>query len=289
MVIPMNSAAEASGSHALACAGEILAKADAMMADQFDLRDLFAPSCYAEPAQVREQSLAEGRPLFRVDDWPVNPKAPDRVLATVREAWAQALSHCRKYGPLLDTRPCLLNASQLVQWALSGQAPLLPDESCVGESRDAAALVALLVARPFLRGAARALLVDLSMDHWHRRTCPIRGYSPAMAILVGETRERRLWCQWCDTCWSVDRVGCVLCGNRDSSTLRYFDTDPPSALRIDVCDSCKGYIKTCSIQQSPADLSRLLFEMELTSSGLDASISRLGFSPSGSAGRSEQE
>ncbi len=275
----MNDAPDPTRPHALMCAGKILARADAILAGQFDLHDLFAPGRHAAPATVRQEILSEGHPLYSVEDWPIKPEAPELVLAVVHEAWEQALSYCPKYGSLLDTRPAFSDASALVHRALEGRAPRTEGRGDADESGEVFALVEMLVVRPFLRTAAKALLEDLSIVDWRHRRCPIRGYPPAMAILVGDTHERLLWCQWCDTRWNVDRLGCVFCGNQDVASLRYFETDPPSALRIDVCDCCKGYIKTCDMNQLPAETPLGLLELELTSSGLDAAISKRGFSP----------
>ena len=40
------------------------------------------------------------------------------------------------------------------------------------------------------------------------------------------------------------RLMCACCGNTDQESLRYLYSELEKGYRIDVCDKCKGYIKT---------------------------------------------
>jgi FdhE protein len=81
---------------------------------------------------------------------------------------------------------------------------------------------------------------------WRRAQCPACGSLPMMAQLVAREagRERVLVCGCCPTRWSFRRVGCPHCGNEAADRLAVLELQGPAALRLDVCESCKGYLKT---------------------------------------------
>jgi FdhE protein len=84
-------------------------------------------------------------------------------------------------------------------------------------------------------------------DLWMRGHCPTCGAAPAMAELVEAEagRERRLVCALCQTRWRYKRLGCPFCGNEDPNELDVLEIEQEPSLRIDVCDECSGYLKTC--------------------------------------------
>jgi FdhE protein len=81
---------------------------------------------------------------------------------------------------------------------------------------------------------------------WRRPTCPTCGALPVMAQLVDREagRERQLVCGCCADRWSYKRLGCPYCGNEAADRLALLELEGPAGLRLDVCESCKGYLKT---------------------------------------------
>ncbi|HET9555464.1 MAG TPA: formate dehydrogenase accessory protein FdhE [Anaeromyxobacteraceae bacterium] len=81
---------------------------------------------------------------------------------------------------------------------------------------------------------------------WRRAPCPTCGGLPMMAQLVAREagRERVLVCGCCPTRWTYRRVGCPHCGNEAADRLALLELQGPAGLRLDVCESCKGYLKT---------------------------------------------
>jgi FdhE protein len=86
-------------------------------------------------------------------------------------------------------------------------------------------------------------------DPWKKGYCPICGSDPGLSVLEGEG-ERFLFCGFCWHKWQVQRLYCPFCGNTDSKTLHYFFSEEEKELRVDVCDSCKKYIKTVDARKA---------------------------------------
>jgi len=86
--------------------------------------------------------------------------------------------------------------------------------------------------------------------------CPRCGGKPQLAVHVSEDPEpaggsgRSLLCSLCLSTWPFGRVVCADCGERDESKLAYFRSPEWDHLRVEACDTCRGYLKA-------VDLSRL--------------------------------
>jgi len=83
-------------------------------------------------------------------------------------------------------------------------------------------------------------------DQWDRPICPTCGTAPVLAQLVeeGAGRRRLLSCGRCHTKWGWKRVACPFCTTEVPEKLGYLDIEGEGGFRIDICDNCKGYVKT---------------------------------------------
>ena len=81
---------------------------------------------------------------------------------------------------------------------------------------------------------------------WRQNRCPVCGRQPVLAHLRKEKegRARFLTCDGCHTEWPFARVGCAYCGNEDLEQMHILEPEGLPAMRIDVCDACKTYLKT---------------------------------------------
>ncbi len=97
----------------------------------------------------------------------------------------------------------------------------------------------------FLRPVVTAFDSWRDEERWLRRYCPTCGSLPAMAQLAGvdPARRRLLSCGCCATRWQFKRTGCPFC-ETDSQRLTSVTIDAEPGLRIDHCESCRGYLKT---------------------------------------------
>ncbi|NOY87294.1 MAG: formate dehydrogenase accessory protein FdhE [Deltaproteobacteria bacterium] len=86
---------------------------------------------------------------------------------------------------------------------------------------------------------------NVDTSDWEHGFCPVCGGGPAVATLEGEGGKRHLICHRCETKWRFGRILCPFCGNSDHEKLGFFTLeDGDSRLRVDFCNSCRGYIKT---------------------------------------------
>jgi len=92
-------------------------------------------------------------------------------------------------------------------------------------------------------------------DRWLRRYCPTCGSPPAMAQLAGVDpgRRRYLACGGCGTRWCYRRTACPFC-ETESPHLASLAIEGEGGLRIDFCESCRGYLKTYNGQGDEAVL-----------------------------------
>jgi FdhE protein len=98
----------------------------------------------------------------------------------------------------------------------------------------------------YLRPVAEAFNQWRDEERWMRCYCPTCGSVPAMAQLVGTDpgRLRLLSCGCCGTRWRYARTRCPFCENEDNQHLASLVIEGEASLRIDHCESCRGYIKT---------------------------------------------
>lgn len=83
-------------------------------------------------------------------------------------------------------------------------------------------------------------------DRWLRSYCPTCGSLPAMAQLAGKdsARCRFLSCGRCGTRWWYQRMDCPFCEKQEPHRLAILAIEGEAGLRIDYCESCRGYLKT---------------------------------------------
>ena len=77
-------------------------------------------------------------------------------------------------------------------------------------------------------------------------TCPMCDGKPQFAVLrpEGDGGKRHLVCSFCSTEWEFRRVLCPVCGEMDYRKLPRYQPEEPTAVRVEACDTCKGYLKS---------------------------------------------
>ena len=81
--------------------------------------------------------------------------------------------------------------------------------------------------------------------------CPVCGRQPVVALLreAGHGAKRSLVCGFCLTEWRTGRIECPSCAETRFEALPVFRADALSAVRIDICDSCRTYMKTIDLTE----------------------------------------
>lgn len=132
-------------------------------------------------------------------------------------------------------------------------------------------------ARPALRAGAVAIQPLLAQVRWIRGSCPGCGAPPALSVVSGKEHERQLQCGRCGTGWPFPRVQCPACGERSHQKLGNLHLSGEGEYRrVEVCDSCRGYVKSIAMLDLP-DPDRLL-ELDLETAALDFLAVEEGYS-----------
>ena len=107
--------------------------------------------------------------------------------------------------------------------------------------------VAQLAAMPLLHACERRFREQVNAT-WMKGYCPICGAWPIMAELRGIERNRRMRCGSCGGDWALPVLHCPYCAEvRHDHLGSLLLEGEEQARRIDICRSCKGYVKTFNV------------------------------------------
>ena len=137
-----------------------------------------------------------------------------------------------------------LNIKELLEKVMAEDAEYLERLSdTLKIDKDLLYFISINTVKPIFETVARKIADKIDEKVWFRSYCPVCGSKPIMARLKKEDGKRVLQCLICNTEWQFSRIKCIYCGTEDPKDLRFFWADN-GCWRIDVCDKCKGYIKT---------------------------------------------
>lgn len=172
-------------------------------------------------------SLAQDLPMLRV----MLPRFLTALQANAPDALATEARH------LLNTTATTLDELLLTFW----RAPT--DEQFFAKA----------YLQPYARWLAEigAQPVDRAPGGGENR-CPFCAGNPQLAILRldepgADVGSRKLLCSLCLTEWTFRRVVCASCGEERAPELGYFQAEQLDYVRIDVCETCKHYIKSIDL------------------------------------------
>jgi FdhE protein len=104
-------------------------------------------------------------------------------------------------------------------------------------------VLAQVAALPLLQTCGRALAAMVPASWWEGY-CPVCGAWPTLSEFRGLERKRWLRCGRCATGWEVQWLRCPFCDETDHTNLGYLAPEEGETSRkVEVCDSCKGYVK----------------------------------------------
>jgi hypothetical protein len=139
-------------------------------------------------------------------------------------------------------------------------------------------LISRELVKPFYHVLAGQAGEVASFKHWTEGSCPVCGDMPSFARLSKEEEGKRyLWCATCDLEWAFRRICCPSCGNTEHKKLKFLTTDHREELRIDVCEECKGYIKTIDERKAGEEETTNFVKENVASLFLDITAGEKGY------------
>lgn len=144
-----------------------------------------------------------------------------------------------------------------------------------GAEAHALRVLGQMAALPLLQACARRLASALPATWWEGY-CPLCGAWPVVAEYTGLERQRRLRCGRCGTGWAIPLLRCVFCDETEHDKLGYLTPEAGEQTRkIEVCHTCKGYVKGVTTVRSLAPWAILLDD--LTTVPLDVAALERGY------------
>jgi FdhE protein len=201
------------------------------------------------------------------------PLLGEDALRAALSAVSEALTASQGYAAAGSLGHRLVESSldwaRLVPVALSGSWEALAGfERRVEPASDTAEALLDYSVRPALREGARRIRSAVAQSGWARGSCPACGTPPLLSVTTGKEASRFLLCGRCGTAWPWARVRCASCGETDHHRLGYLHgAGEGQYRRVEVCDSCRGYLKTVAVLDLP-DPDRLL-RLDLETAALD--------------------
>jgi formate dehydrogenase maturation protein FdhE len=118
-------------------------------------------------------------------------------------------------------------------------------------------------ARPFFHQLATLLSAHPAFEKRDANTqgCPCCGGAPRMGRYEKDEGRRFLWCDLCNIQWVFTRIVCPFCLNRSHEKLGYLDVEGTEQYRIDVCETCRGYLRAV-IERDRLEGNRVDFTIE---------------------------
>jgi FdhE protein len=189
-------------------------------------------------------------PSPRPDPEPLLSRAVLAVASNPIERWVRrvlvAAAGVGTEAPFVDAATASrIDPRSLFQAAVSQDAGQLAAISQgVGDTRGILDALAPLIAMPLLQACRRAW-ADAAPATWAHGHCPTCGAWPTLSEIRGLDGGRHLRCRRCGGDWTTEWLLCPFCGERDHTQLS--SLVPAGRLerdRVEVCDRCRGYLKT---------------------------------------------
>jgi hypothetical protein len=203
-------------------------------------------------AEVLAKHQAEGRPLLRFEDIPLE-------LTDLRLMVRQTADVLRRHGALEepDFQKVQALGRDMTLLSVAGQwyrtraeRPVnTPAAVGVGSSpRETASAdlgmldqVLTLAMRPFLMRCAEVLQQRADLSTWTHSHCALCGGEPDFAVIT-PAAERHLICSRCTLRWKYEALTCPYCRNAERGRITSFATTD-GRYRVYACDVCRRYLK----------------------------------------------
>jgi FdhE protein len=174
----------------------------------------------------------------------------DRDLDSLRAAAASLLRDVEQHGPdplVVEARAMLQAGDSAMQGALLEYWRAPSDDQFFAKA----------ILQPYGQRLADAGIPATDRPQMRvDNRCPRCGGAPQLSILDGaaatstDSGSRKLLCADCLTPWPFRRVVCPQCGEEDERKLGYFHSPAYEHLRLDICETCRFYLKSVDLGRS---------------------------------------
>ncbi len=211
-------------------------------------------------------TAAAGRPVKA----PVLSHAEITIDAGAARSWVR---HLLKLTPTATSRP--IDGLALLEAAVCHDDARIDALAAAGAEAPALRVLGQMAALPLLQACGRGLASELPATWWEGY-CPLCGARPVVAEYTGLERKRQLRCGRCGTGWAIPLLRCVFCDETQHDHLGYLTPEAGDQTRkIEVCHTCKGYLKGVTTVRPLAPWAILLDD--LTTVPLDVAALERGY------------
>jgi FdhE protein len=243
------------------------------------------PACAVEiPAELLAKLPApdlhiQGRALIEPADFPYDAAQARDLFAKTLDILERAGGPVAAAGTLVrqDLKDGRLDLDAVfAAYLRQDQAFFAPHAERSPEAPLTVPFLAQVALAPSLEAVAEKLLAEHHGERaWEHGHCPVCGRPPLIAELAGQEGVRMLTCSFCHARYRAPRMMCAFCGERDQAKLPFFTVEEEPGYRVDVCATCKRYIKTIDFRNLDRVVVPLLDDLE--SLALDMVASREGY------------
>lgn len=170
-----------------------------------------------------------------------------------------------------------LDAAAVLRALAAGDETLFaPWRQAFPDSPRALDFVATCALAPSLAAAAEKLAPLLPEDLPHEHgSCPLCGSLPYVSLLRGKEGRRMGVCSFCAHEYRIRRLACIYCDEDQQKQLKLFRVAEYPGARVDVCESCRMYVKTLDRRETDRECQPALDDMATLA--LDALAQRQGY------------
>ncbi len=203
-----------------------------------------------KPAQLADDIIAikakEKFPLFNLSEFSVDVNSSRKLFKKICKIINKSENHMSSAAIEIFAA----NENKKIDFNELYSALLHDDDAAfvniaakLNAGRDALAFITYNSIKPSLSIFAESASKYLDKDNpWEKGYCPVCGNAPVISTFESDG-QRFLTCSFCWHKWTITRLFCPFCENKESKSLHYLFSEDEKEYRIDVCDRCNKYIK----------------------------------------------
>jgi len=206
-----------------------------------------------QPPDPDKLALKKGKPILEIsaqafsDDQLLQHLADvGKVLFGFEDTSEKLLGFCREKLKEAGLTPMIFVRGAILGYRTVAMDKLMKN---IGMEPDSLRLWGTETVRPWFWKIAELVTFPASLNTWPYGYCPVCANRPEMAYMAKGLGTRYLVCGLCGFQWPSHPIKCVYCNNIEQGTLRHLFTEDKNPYRLNVCDICKGYLRTVDLNK----------------------------------------